>query len=57
MVALPPDGGDDLWMVDGTASNGPGWTREGKPPKVTARPSILTPRYHGWLTDGFLVRC
>lgn len=54
IVALPPGGGDDWWHVDGPASNGPGWTRTGKPPKVTATPSIQTSKWHGWLRDGFL---
>jgi len=51
------------WVVDGPASNGPGWSRHGDPPDVTARPSIgvgagaISARgywYHGWLTDGVL---
>lgn len=48
------------WMVDGPASNGPGWTRTGTVPDVTARPSIGAGEkhgrwyYHGWLTDGVL---
>lgn len=48
------------WMVDGPANNGPGWSRTGKPPKITARPSIgqlgddKAFRYHGFLTDGVL---
>lgn len=56
-VCLPPNGGLDYWFVDGAASNGPGWTRTGTVPNVTANPSILTPRYHGWLRDGVLVEC
>lgn len=48
-------GGD--WTVDGPASNGPGWTRSGDPPDVTASPSIVAGAYHGWLRDGWLVRC
>lgn len=51
-----PDGSS--WIIDGPASNAPGklpgWDRSGQPPRLTARPSILTPRYHGWLTDGVL---
>lgn len=47
-----PDGTD--WMIDGPARNGGGWTRTGEPPKITARPSIASPGYHGWLTDGVL---
>jgi hypothetical protein len=53
-VALPPEGGWDVWHIDGPSSSGGRWERTGTPPKVTARPSILTPRYHGWLTDGVL---
>jgi hypothetical protein len=57
-VVLPPAGGlADYWNVDGPSSNGPGWTRTGTIPLVTARPSIQTPRYHGFLTDGFLMEC
>jgi len=49
-------GGD--WTIDGPSTNGPGWTREGVPPLVTARPSILiADRYHGFLTNGELVAC
>jgi len=65
VVILPPAGGDaDWWHVDGRANNNPapqGWTRtgtvKGERPTVTAHPSILTPRYHGWLRDGKLVEC
>lgn len=52
------------WNVDSKANNGPGWTRTGTPPKVTATPSIGMGRrpdgqyaYHGWLRDGTLVEC
>lgn len=49
------------WHVDGPSYNdgkvGPGWVRTGNPPNVTARPSILTAGYHGWLTDGWLESC
>lgn len=60
MVRTP--GGFD-WFVDGPATNGPGWTRSGEPPNVTARPSIGVPdhrgafAYHGFLTDGVLRSC
>ena len=54
-VALPPDGGLDYWAVDGPSTDGGRWTRTGVPPLVTANPSILTPRYHGFLRDGELV--
>ena len=64
VVILPPNGGDDYWHVDGSANNNPapqGWQRtgtvKGPSPTVTATPSILTPRYHGWLRNGFLVSC
>jgi hypothetical protein len=56
-VALPPGGGDDSWHIDGYAKGGGKWTRTGTVPNVTANPSILTPRYHGWLRDGWLVEC
>lgn len=59
LVVRLPDGQD--WMIDGEASNGtpgqPGWSRTGVPPKITARPSIATSKYHGFLTDGVLVSC
>lgn len=51
-VVRLPDGTD--WVVDGPATSGGGWTRTGTPPHITARPSILSSRYHGWLTDGVL---
>lgn len=50
-----PDGRE--WAIDGPSSNGPGWSRTGEAPRLTARPSILTPGYHGWLNDGVLVPC
>jgi hypothetical protein len=56
-ICLPPGGGLDYWFVDGAASNGPGWHRTGIVPNITATPSILTPRFHGWLRDGKLVSC
>ncbi len=56
-VALPPGGGLDYWHIDGYAKGGGKWTRTGVAPKITANPSILTPRYHGWLRDGKLVEC
>lgn len=40
------------WWIDGPASNGPGWTRTGEPPQLTCTPSIQTPNYHGFLTNG-----
>ncbi len=63
IVRVP--GGD--WNVDGPSFNngerGQGWTREGTPPLVTARPSILKGAqgepgyYHGFLTSGELISC
>lgn len=53
MVRTP--GGD--WDIDSKASNGDGWNRTGDPPGVTATPSIVAGRYHGWLRDGVLVEC
>jgi hypothetical protein len=56
VLAVRTPGGD--WIVDGPASNGPGWTREGEPPYVTVRPSIkMGDRYHGFLTNGVLRDC
>ncbi len=48
-------GGD--WIIDGPSNNGAGWQRRGTPPLISVTPSILMPKYHGWLTDGFLVEC
>lgn len=56
-VSLPPNGGLDYWCVDGPAKGGGSWTRTGEPPLVTANPSILTPRYHGFLRNGWLEEC
>ncbi len=56
-VVLPPLGGDDIWIVDAEGKAGSRWTRSGAVPKVTVTPSILTPRYHGFLTNGCLVSC
>lgn len=51
-----PDGTD--WNVDMIACNSDKpWDRTGVPPVVTARPSILTNGYHGYLTDGVLTEC
>jgi len=47
-----------VWLLDQPpAGQTRAWERTGEPPSVTARPSILTPKYHGWLTDGVLTRC
>jgi hypothetical protein len=56
-IVLPPGGVSDVWSVYGEAKGGGRWTVTGAAPKLTARPSILTPQYHGWLTDGVLVPC
>jgi hypothetical protein len=52
-VVLPPNGGADYWHPDEKRQGG--WTRTGTIPKITCHPSILTPRYHGWLRDGWLI--
>lgn len=54
-VVKLPDG--VAWAIDGLSRDGKPWTRTGTAPKLTARPSILTPGYHGFLTDGVLVSC
>jgi hypothetical protein len=56
-VVLPPDGGYNVWHPDSPSSSGGVWTRTGTIPRVTCTPSILTPSYHGFLTDGKLVSC
>jgi hypothetical protein len=56
-VCLPPNGGDDVWHPDSPSSSGGAWMRTGTIPNVTCTPSILTPRYHGFLTNGKLVSC
>lgn len=56
LVVKLPDGVH--WTVDGPSTGGgPGWVRTGTVPKITARPSILTEKYHGFLTDGLLIAC
>ena len=47
-----PDG--EVWFIGSEPVNGGRWTWSGIAPKLTVRPSIRTPRYHGWLTDGVL---
>lgn len=45
------------WMIDGPASNGPGWTRTGTLPDISVTPSIgigNPMRMHGWLRNGWL---
>jgi hypothetical protein len=53
-VVLPPGGRGDIWIIDGKASSGGYWQRSGRPPMLTVTPSILSSRYHGFLTDGVL---
>jgi len=70
MEQRPPDGmclcimtPGGQWMPDLPSTQGTPWTRSGKVPKITARPSILIPArgkwpgYHAFLTDGVLVDC
>lgn len=45
------------WCVDQPAKNGPGWTRTGAVPDVTATPSIVAGDYHGHLRNGWLEEC
>jgi hypothetical protein len=52
LVMRLPAGGE--WAIDGPSRSGGRWTRTGEPPLITARPSILSTHYHGWLTDGIL---
>jgi hypothetical protein len=51
-VVLPPD--NHIWHVDGPSTSGGRWSRSGTPPDITATPSILTPKYHGFLQGGVL---
>jgi hypothetical protein len=60
MCILPgKDGHRHVWDMDGPANNGPGWSRTGTPPLITANPSIGMGKdncyYHGWLRNGVLV--
>jgi hypothetical protein len=53
LTLVLPDG--NIWIVDSRASNeAAGWDLTCDPPNLTARPSIMTDTYHGWLTDGVL---
>lgn len=55
------------WCIDGPSYNngnrGPGWTRTGTPPMITASPSIGMGKdgrawaYHAWLRNGVLIDC
>lgn len=53
-VQLPPGGLGDQWVIEQPSTSGGHWTRTGTPPLITASPSIMTPRYHGWLNAGVL---
>lgn len=55
MLVVKTPGGD--WCVDGPSSNGNGWERSGTVPDITAQPSILQSKYHGWLRNGWLEEC
>lgn len=58
-------GGD--WCIDGLSTNGDGWVRKGRAPKVTVKPAVLiaptkgvdgdiiSPGYQGQLLDGVLI--
>lgn len=52
LMLVLPDG--TAWCMDYAARNGPGWEVTGEPPHLTARPSIASEGYHGWLDDGVL---
>ena len=61
-IVVRTPGGD--WIVDYPCKDGKGWERTGTPPNITARPSIGIGgdpggrwKYHGFLTDGYLVEC
>jgi hypothetical protein len=57
VVKVPSlDGRGTLWPIDHPSTgDGPGWTRTGTPPNVTASPSInYVGEYHGWLQNGVL---
>ena len=45
------------WAIDGPSSQGGKWIRVGEAPNLSVTPSILTPKYHGFLTNGELVAC
>ena len=61
-IVVKTPGGE--WIVDYPCRDGKGWQRTGEPPELTARPSIGIGgepgrgwKYHGFLTDGYLVEC
>lgn len=56
-VKLPPGGAHDIWLIDGPSSSGGKWTRVGSVlPDISVTPSILTDKYHGFLTNGVLIQ-
>lgn len=57
IVSLLPGGSGDHWNVDGPGKGNARWTRTGTWERATASPSILTPRYHGFLREGRLESC
>lgn len=52
LVVRLPDGTN--WAIDAPSTHGAHWTRLGTPPLISATPSILSTRYHGWLRNGVL---
>jgi hypothetical protein len=53
LMAMTPGGYE--WVVDGEATGGGGWTREGdprRPETLTVTPSIVAGDYHGFLQAG-----
>lgn len=57
LTAMCPPGGamSHLWHMDGPSSGGGRWTRQGGIDDISSlsvSPSILTPTYHGFLTNG-----
>lgn len=50
-ISMP---GGDTWLIDAKSSNGEGWHITGEEGLWTASPSILVPRYHGYLRAGWL---
>ncbi len=56
LIVKTPGG---CWPIDQPSfdgqKEGPGWTRTGTPPNVSAMPAIVMGGYHGWLRNGELV--
>lgn len=51
-VITPPGGINHVWHIDmpvGDEGNKQPWTRTGQAPLLVVTPSILTPKYHGFL--------